>query len=307
MFDQLVNFLRSSEFSALSFGIVVVFLVAIQTFVFGKKLFNKLSTSEEYLREIADKAKKPIEIITKKRIMENSRPKTFYYLDYSLVESLFTQLNQEPKPKEMEMETEKKQKSDFGGKLKFITADLGKEKSEKTKTTYDLTLDITSKYNIIEKNILDSPYINFNVEDFTYDESQFDELKKIITKLKDIDNISRIEKAVAEVIKEQISKLAFEKIEAISKLSGYIAIIAEFETLYHGDQTVHLQFYHPLNEFIDGEKQVSIYIEGNTNHLTDLGKISFTTYKNIKIICLAKIINWDDDANTLYVYPIAIY
>ncbi|MES2654360.1 MAG: hypothetical protein V4620_02165 [Bacteroidota bacterium] len=240
-------------------------------------------------------------------LLDSQVPKTFYYIDESQINDMYSQLNSSHKLEEF---TEKeKQAKGFDGGISGSALSIKGNKATESERTKKFTLDIStpSKYNFIETYLKDNILINYGIAKFYTDDTQ---------KIKFYESCEKLEEDFKFKISEterdkhwiNLNKeLSYPTLEGIKNSSGNIAFQEDF-SIEHIDEHVKLFFIHPINQFLEEkDKNIRICISCTKQNLTQLGNTFFLTGKTIKATCLGKIIRWDEQTKTLEVNPIAIF
>ena len=96
--------------------------------------------------------------------------------------------------------------------------------------------------------------------------------------------------------------MANNKIKKISDITGYIAVLAEFDISSLEKDHYILNYNHPINEHLNkDDAKVYLSIVCAKNSLTPNGKSTFSVNKSVKITAIGKVVRWDSENRTLVI------
>ncbi|MGD8717753.1 MAG: hypothetical protein PVH29_02925 [Candidatus Zixiibacteriota bacterium] len=257
-------------------------------------------------------------IIEKKReAILSTGPKSFYYLDRDRVADLFNQITKDPEPKEIEKTEDATTTKDVSGKIEPKIANLevggikgGYEEGTRvqTKKKYELERNFPKMYNEVEKYLIVESPVTFGAEDFEYDETSFEEIRSLFSKMRDEYEFDIPDDMERKLIFDNLATLGKSKIEELSAVQDFIAVQGEFTVYKVNENQRDLELSHPINQFLpESEKKVHFRISCAEEYLNLGAKSAFEQGSSTKITCLGKIVRWDGDDRNLIITPIAIY
>lgn len=247
-------------------------------------------------------------VLKKKAAIVTMGPKTFYYLDSDQVRDLHDQVG-EVQPREIE--TQESDSGLIGGSinLKFVQPKAEKSSSQSTKKRYELQLTSVSMYNRVEEVFFEDGHVTFGIEDFDYDESGIEEFQSVCKYMEEQFNFPIPEDLQDKFKLQKAQEAAAEKVRALSALSGYAAVQAEFTVQTLGEKFCELSLDHPVNSTLQGGgKVVKIVLNGSMTCLQPAGSAAFSVGNSVKLTTVGKIVRWEDSSDLrLIINPIAIY
>lgn len=244
---------------------------------------------------------------SKKESIRNLSPKSFYYLDEGQIADLYSQIS-ELQPKQIETEEHRDKKKGVGSDMKVIKSDYETGEESNTKKTYQIEITSAVKYNNIEEYLFDKDSVTFGIEEFQFDEKPINEFKAMCQKMKSDFKFDVPDDLQSKFVREKINGFASDKKKQISSTSGYIAIQGECQVKVAAGNGCELVYFHPLNNnLIDQSKKVSITVVCSNDCLTASGKNMFTNNNSINVVCLGKVVRWDEAKSCLVINPIGIY
>lgn len=306
---------------AIIFGLLalVIFFIWHKTkksvtsfFSFGLNPSGEFAELVLTLADYIDKKKKENEhdprlyIGDERWLLDSQGPKTFYYLDNTQINDLYSQISQ---TRLSEYSERKKSSVGMDGGITYSPVSVkGKKDAESEQiSTYTVDTSVASKYSVIEDYLKDNQLINYGVAKFYTDEFQRQRFNE---------SCDRLESEFKFIVTEEerndhwISlnkENANPTLEEIKLISGNIAIQQDFNIEEDNGQ-IKLYFIHPINEYLENkDKDVKICISCSRDKLTSSGENYIIVGKTIKATCIGKVIRWDEDQKALYINPIAIF
>jgi hypothetical protein len=257
----------------------------------------------------ADKAPKILSIAEKKKhLIENTGLKTFYYLDKDQIDLLYPQISSGVILSTMTIkESSDKKKSLSTSIPEAISVEIGKNNSNETVKSFNVSENIISKYNEVEKYFMEKNSLTFGIEEFDFDEQALSNFTRDCSTME-----TAYEYKISEIDQEahwkQIKrKKAYSYLPTIKNASGYVVIQAEFLVKQISDINYILNYNHIINGFLDAKDAILIELLCNKTHLTPSALQNFKNEKSIQLTLIGKVIRFDNSENTLEISPIAIY
>jgi hypothetical protein len=194
-------------------------VITIATFLSGQFTARHVSALQ---RESSD----PVEALaaTKKGTITASGPKTFYYLDETDTDDMYAQIAGAARLKNLEVEG--KRGRNAAGKINTTIAEFGAGASSgfTMRSQYEVSQKLALRYQIVERQLIDSGSATFGLEDFEPDETA---VKRMAELLETRD--SNPDRAELEAMQRRLQ--ALNRAAVISKAIGYEAISADFEVV----------------------------------------------------------------------------
>lgn len=244
----------------------------------------------------------------KRYIIQNIGLKIFYYLDESLIKDLYPQAIKELQPSEII--TIKTDESNLGviADLKVVKPTLLAKNNKQIKSKYKIDNPMVNMYNQIENYLFNKEDTTFALEDFQYDDKQFEEIALMFKQIREKYQIELLSEYPEKYIADKILEFALMAADNIVKVSGYIAMMSEFKVTSKTDVSTELTLDHPLNGYLDNsEERILIKAFCVNSNLKDAGKTFLTQDKIVKLVIIGKVVRWDQNERSLIVNPIAIY
>ncbi|MBM4445810.1 MAG: hypothetical protein FJ023_00420 [Chloroflexi bacterium] len=304
--------MESSSILLISTTLVITAAMAIVfTFFIQRSIVIRSRYSREQLWEDLDKHSKVLNdsiAEKKKREIQSTGLKTFYYLDESQIKDLYPQIAGGITAEQIQTKRLKGSKKGISAKLKIVEPEYHQEAADEKTTTYSVKQHLSLQYNEIERYLFDKSQVTFALEDFESDEALIQQAENTVNEIRD-SGLDIPEETMRRLLAKKMEKLASQNIKRLENASGYIAIKCEVIAM-NTEETEYqrLQYEHPLSKYLSQEEnKAAIQINCAKESITPSGCNAFAKHKRAKITCLGKVLSWDPNTNTLQISPIAIY
>jgi hypothetical protein len=239
-------------------------------------------------------------------LLDSQGPKTFYFIDESQVNDMFSQINQKSL---LEYSESEKLTTGIEGGISStpITAKGNKGSAHEKTSKFLIDNSVAGKYNHIENYLKDNQLIQYGIAQFYTDEFQ---REKFNESCKSLETDFKFKITEADRDKHWITlnkENAYPTLEMIKSTTGNIAIQQDF-SIEETNGQIKLYFSHPINAYLEEkDKEVKICISCFQEKLTTSGMNFIKNGKTIKATCIGKIIRWDEINKTLEINPISIF
>lgn len=128
----------------------------------------------------ADNAPKILSIAEKKKnLIEHTGLKTFYYLDKDQIELLYPQISSGVSLSNLTITETSDKKATLNTSIpETINVEVGKNTSNETVKSFNVSDSIINKYNAIERYFMNNKSLIFGIEEFDFDEQTFNFFKR---------------------------------------------------------------------------------------------------------------------------------
>lgn len=238
-------------------------------------------------------------------------PKTFFYLDESMIDDLYAQVVQEPSPEEISVQERAETRKGIIGRIKVLEPEYARTSGSNVTSIYRPTVDAAIKYNFVQDYLLQGEAIEFGIDDFAFDPGEeADEISELFLRLPSSNFPEELINEMLERFTAAAKEAAVtDKFDQLARVSGYVAMHSDFVVEESQPDSLRLRLRHIVNNYIDDPalQDVSIIVVGNSDGLTSYGRASFVTRNSIRAVVVGHVVSWNEMPPTLTIVPIAIY
>lgn len=268
-----------------------------------KKLIRKNVDFADFFKSL------PFELLIEKQGEFLKALKIFYFMDVSLIDSLYNQATSDERLSERIIENNKTSSSGITTVLP-ISPTINKSSSTKESSKANIVYSNEKKFNVILDHLLTNDIAKIGLEDFDYDPKAENEFITFCENLKEKSGFDIPENVKNDFIKFSRKKYVKSTIEKLKKASGYIIMSGVF-SIDKDDDSWSLNFQHPVSDSMSLVEGVGHKLIFKTkiakNQMTRIGDDTFMNTDKIKIILFGNIVKFEEDNLELIISPISVY
>lgn len=238
----------------------------------------------------------------KKKAIFLTRPRLFYYLDSSTVESLYNEIAPSIRTTHLEKETRRGSDKGIQGSL-GLTGNYQKRDEKIQREVMEISENIESKYDSIIRYLLEHEVVDVAIDEFSNNEQAESSFLKVCEEIYDKFSYEIPADVRQNFVKISRRRLADDKIKEIQSCTGYVLISQRFDVKQSTDQGWKLIYRHPISDALGSE--VNLEVDCLNKHMKEVGAETFQKANSVQLSIFGRIISYQD--NLLTVKPLGIH